>query len=191
MKDITKIEPIKGRVIIKDMITGEIILEKTNAIHAENMSVALARSLAKRTEGPIKSMVFGNGGATVDGLGTITYLSPNISGVNADLYNRTYTKIVNDLDVGNTDTVKNKIEIIHVNGNSFTDVLITCTLDFGEPSDQDVIDDTTDMESKYVFDELGLIDYDNKLISHLIFHPIEKAANRVIQVSYNIRILIT
>ena len=41
------------------------------------MSLALAESLANQGQGFINSMVFGNGGTSVDPTGIITYLSPN------------------------------------------------------------------------------------------------------------------
>jgi len=146
---------IKGHIKIHNPETGEIFIDKNNAIHYENMSIALADSVGNRGNGWIYEMSFGNGGTSVDPTGIITYLTPNSTGTNASLYNQTYTKIVDDNSVNNTDPVRNKIETRHVSGTNYTDVLITCLLDYGEPSGQDAFDTATDQNSLYVFDELG------------------------------------
>ena len=63
---------IKGYVKIYDVDTGEILLDKTNAIHYENMSEALSLSLANKGTGYIEKMAFGNGSTAVDSTGVIT-----------------------------------------------------------------------------------------------------------------------
>lgn len=97
-----------------------------------------------------------------------------------------------DNSVNNTDPVRNKIETRHVSGTNYTDVLITCLLDYGEPSGQDAFDTTTDANSLYVFDELGLKSYSPDgtgiLLTHVVFHPVQKSLNRLIQVDYTVRI---
>ena len=137
-------------------------------------------------------MAFGNGGTAVDPTGIITYLTPNSSGTNASLYNQTYTKIVDDRSSNNTDPLRNYIETRHVTGTNYTDVFITCLLDYGEPSGQLAYDNTTNNESAYVFDELGLKSYsttgNSLLLTHVIFHPVQKSLNRLIQIDYTVRI---
>ena len=96
-------------------------------------------------------MAFGNGGTSVDPTGIITYLTPNSTGTNASLYNQTFTKIVDDRSVSNVDPVRNKIETRHVSGTNYTDVLVTCLLDYGEPAGQDVLDTATDPKSVICF----------------------------------------
>jgi hypothetical protein len=156
------------------------------------MSIALADSIGNRGQNWIYEMSFGNGGTSVDPTGIITYLTPNSTGTNASLYNQTFTKIVDDNSVNNTDPVRNKIETRHVSGTNYTDVLITCLLDYGEPSGQDAFDTTTDANSLYVFDELGLKSYSPDgtgiLLTHVVFHPVQKSLNRLIQVDYTVRI---
>jgi hypothetical protein len=156
------------------------------------MSIALADSVGNRGNGWIYEMSFGNGGTSVDPTGIITYLTPNSTGTNASLYNQTYTKIVDDNSVNNTDPVRNKIETRHVSGTNYTDVLITCLLDYGEPSGQDAFDTATDQNSLYVFDELGLKGYSasgtGNLLTHVVFHPVQKSLNRLIQIDYTVRI---
>jgi hypothetical protein len=142
---------LQGHIKIHNPETGEILVDKRNAIHYENMSVALADSLANQGQGFVSSMVFGNGGTSVDPTGIITYLSPNSTGTNASLYNQTYTKVIDDNSINNTDPTRNKLETRHVSGTNYTDILATCLLDYGEPSGQDAIDNATGAESLYVW----------------------------------------
>ena len=76
---------MQGHIKIWDPETGEVMVDKRNAIHYENMSTALANSLANKTTGFVHEMAFGNGGTTVDTTGVITYLTPNSTGTNATL----------------------------------------------------------------------------------------------------------
>jgi hypothetical protein len=183
---------IEGHIKIFDPTSGEIIVNKRNAIHYENMSIALAQSLADEGIGTIYQMSFGNGGTAVDPTGIITYLTPNTTGSNSSLYNETYTKVVNDRSTNNVDPTRNKIEVRHVTGTNYTDILVTCLLDYGEPGNQDAFDNTTYLDGEYVFDELGLRAYSNtgtgRLLTHVIFHPVQKSLNRLIQIDYTVRV---
>jgi hypothetical protein len=190
-KDLSGIH-VEGHIKIWYPETGEIAINKRNAIHYENMSIALAESIANSGQGFINSMVFGNGGTNVDPTGIITYLTPNSTGANAGLYNPTYEKVVNDRSSSNLDPTRNKIEIRHLAGKNYTDVFVTCLLDYGEPSGQEAFDNTSNNDSDYVFDELGLVSYNptgtGKLLTHVIFHPVQKSLNRLIQIDYTVRI---
>ena len=62
---------VKGHIKIHDPNTGEVYVDKRNAIHYENMSIALAESLANQGQGMIYEMSFGNGGTSVDPTGVI------------------------------------------------------------------------------------------------------------------------
>jgi hypothetical protein len=183
---------IEGHIKIWYPETGEIAINKRNAIHYENMSVALADSIGNSGQGFIYEMAFGNGGTAVDPTGIITYLTPNSVGTNAALYNQTYTKVIDDRAVANVDPTRNKIETRHVTGTNYTDVFITCLLDYGEPNGQDAIDTSNNNEGTFVFDELGLKSYSatgqSKLLTHVIFHPVQKSLNRLIQIDYTVRI---
>src|SRR6056300_73566 len=183
---------VQGHIKIFDPETQEVFINKRNAIHYENMSIALAESLANAGQGWIYEMSFGNGGTSVDPTGIITYLTPNSTGTNASLYNQTYTKVVDDRNVNNTDPARNKIEIRHLSGTNYTDIVVSCLLDYGEPNGQQAFDTATDADNSYVFDELGLRSYsptgDGRLLTHVIFHPVQKSLNRLIQIDYTVRV---
>lgn len=179
-----------GHVLIRDAATKEVLIDKMNAIHYAHMSNALAQSLAHRDAGYIYEMALGNGASTVSGVGAITYFPPNVTGADARLYNKTYSKIVDDQSIAmpTGQREKNKITVQNTSGNVYSDIVVTCTLDYNEPSGQTAFDDSTVMEGDYVFDELGLISKDGKLLTHVIFHPIQKSLNRVIEIIYTLRI---
>lgn len=185
---------ITGHITIRDVETGEILVDKDNAINYENFSVSLAQTLANKPDSWIQEMAFGNGGATVSGTGTITYLPPNILGQPAALYNETYSKVVNDQSPLNLNPYKNYIEVAHSAGTTYTDVIVTCNLELGEPAGQEAFDTATTSSGDYVFSELGLRSYSNagagqgRLLTHVIFSPVQKSLNRQIEVVYTIRI---
>lgn len=184
---------IEGFIKITDHVTGEVLVDKKNAIHYENISIAMAQSLSNRNLGYIYQMAFGNGGSSVDPTGVITYLPPNTTGQNADLYNQTYAKVVDDNSADNTDPANNKMTVLHTTGRVYTDILVTCLLDYGEPAGQQAFDNSTNFNGEYVFDELGLKCWngsttDLRLITHVIFHPVQKSLNRQIQIDYTLRI---
>jgi hypothetical protein len=186
---------LQGHIKIYNPETGEVLVDKKNAIHYENMSIALAESLGNAGQGPIAEMSFGNGGTNVDPTGIITYLTPNSTGTNAGLYNQTFTKIVDDRNRNNIDPTRNKIETRHLNGTNYTDILVTCLLDYGEPNGQDAFDTATDQNALYVFDELGLRSAsstgnlgEGRLLTHVVFHPVQKSLNRLIQIDYTVRV---
>jgi hypothetical protein len=185
---------IKGHVLIRDNVTGEILVDKSNAINYENFSISLARTIADRPESWIQEMCFGNGGATVSEIGTITYLPPNVIGQTAELYNETYYQVVNDQSPLDLNPTQNYISTAHIDGTTYTDVIVTCLLDLGQPSGQDAFDTATNIGGTYVFNELGLKAYSangpntGRLLTHVIFSPVQKSLNRQIQIVYTIRI---
>jgi hypothetical protein len=184
---------IEGFVKIHDPNTGEVLVDKKNAIHYENISLAMAQTLSNRNVGYIYEMAFGNGGSSVDPTGVITYLPPNTTGQNADLYNQTYAKVVDDNSAADTDPENNNMTALHTSGNVYSDILVTCLLDYGEPPEQQAFDNSTNFNGEFVFDELGLKTWngsvnDLRLITHVIFHPVQKSLNRQIQIDYTLRI---
>lgn len=185
---------VQGHIKIFDPLTKEIFVDKRNAIHYENFSIALARSISNQGYGTISEMVFGNGGTRVDDTGIITYLTPNVVGVNASLYNQTYYKVIDARQVSDLDPARNYMEVRHVLGTAYADILVSCLLDFGEPAGQEAFDNSTNSEGEFVFDELGLRAYSpdgqgmGDLLTHVIFHPVQKSLNRMIQIDYTVRV---
>ncbi len=189
---------VQGHIKIFDPETKEVFVDKRNAIHYENISEAIAYCLANKGRSFVYEMHFGNGGTTVDPTGVISYLPSNTSSQNSNLYNPTYAKIVDDTSSDNSDPLRNKMEIRHVPGTVYTDILVTCLLDYGEPADQVAFDNSQSLDGEYVFDELGLkarstdgtsgLDTTGKLLTHVVFHPVQKSLNRLIQIDYTVRI---
>ena len=149
---------IQGHIKIHDPETKEVFVDKRNAIHYENFSIALASSISNNG-GFISEMVFGNGGSRVDPTGIITYLTPNSVGSNAALYSEQYSKVVDGQSAYDVDPSRNFMEVRHVPGTPYSDVLVTCLLDFGEPSGQAAFDTSVNQDGAFVFDELGLRGY--------------------------------
>lgn len=181
---------VEGHVLIRDPDTGEVILNRRNAVHRENMSFAIVSALSNTGDingfgGFIDSLAFGNGGVVVDGNGNVTYNTVNVSVITDELYNQTYSKMVN---FSIEDDADNNTTVVHTGGTTFSDIVVTCTLDYGEPVGQDPYDDTASQEGDFVFDEIGLVSQQGRLLTHLIFHPVQKSANRKIQVVYTVRI---
>ena len=139
-------------------------------------------------------MAFGNGATSVDTAGRVIYKSPRVSEAyetGASLYSRTYYKIIS------ADTDTDKIQIIP--GPSYTDIKVTCTLGYAEPSDQELFDSSTTNEGDYIFDELALFSYPSDptetdpintstMLTHVVFHPVQKSQNRIIEVIYTVRV---
>jgi hypothetical protein len=180
-----------GHVLIKDADTGDVLLDKHNAINFENMSVALANAITNKTDSNdnyyhFDGIAYGNGGSTASATGQISYETPNVNEITSTLYNETYFKQF-DVDPAVVDP-DNKTIVTHTPGEHYTDIIITSTLDYNEPADQNTLDNGTDLEANYVFDELGIKLKTGRFVSHILFHPIEKSANRRIQVIYTIRI---
>lgn len=188
---------IEGFLKIYDPNNGDVFVDKHNAINYENMSEAIADTLSNRGYGHIYEMAFGNGGSSIDSTGVITYLPPNTIGQNASLYSQTYKKNVDDTSVFNLDPLRNKMTVLHTTGKVYTDILVQCLLDYGEPAGQNAFDNSTQTEGYYVFDEVGILanygttelgETINRMLTHVIFHPVQKSLNRQIQIDYTIRI---
>jgi len=182
----------EGHIKIFDPETKEVFIDKRNAIHYENISVAMVNSISNQPDGWIYEMVFGSGGTTVDPTGLITYLTPNTVGINSNLYNQTFRKVVDQNSIENLDPVRNKMEIRHISGATYSDIIISCVLDYSEPDGQEAFDNSQDLSGNFVFDELGLKSYSRsgsgKLLTHVVFHPVQKSLNRLLQIDYTIRI---
>lgn len=198
---------VSGHILIRDKDTGQELVNKRNAIHYGNMAYIVAQALrgfktdssGDRNDSFIHFMAFGNGATSVDTSGRIVYKTPRVTEAyesGANLYSRTYFKEVSDSD-DNQDKSNNNIEIIP--GSNYTDIKVTCTLGYGEPSGQDIFDSSTTNEGNYIFDELALFTHPtdttidtpintSTMLTHVVFHPVQKSSNRVIEVIYTVRV---
>ena len=185
---------MSGHILIRDKKTGEELVNKRNAIHYGNMANMVANALNNAQGAYLQYLAFGNGATSVDTSGRVIYKTPRVSEAyesSASLYSRTYKKIIS----GGTAT--DKIEILP--GPSYTDIKVTCTLGYDEPNDQDVFDQSTTNEGDYIFDELALFSYPSDptddtpintstMLTHVVFHPVQKSQNRIIEIIYTVRV---
>ena len=184
---------VEGHIKIQDPDSGQVFVNKRNAINYENMSVAIAHLLANLTDGDgstgnsfhMLQLAYGNGGVNVDSLGIITYQATNTASATGQLYNETFSKAIASTSAADPE---NNMVVQHIGGNTYSDIVITSTLDYNEPSGQDALDNAVNLTGDYIFDELGIKTQAGTFLSHVIFHPVQKSANRKIQVIYTIRI---
>ena len=179
---------MSGHILIRDAETKEEIVNKRNAIHYGNMANMIAKALTNSADSYIHYMDFCNGATSVDAAGKVIYKAHRVSEAyenSATLYSRTFQKVISN------NTTTDKIEIIP--WTSYTDLKITCTLGYNEPSAQDTFDTSTTNDGLYVFDELALLSYatdptNSTMLTHVIFHPVQKSANRTIEIIYTVRV---
>lgn len=192
---------IDGHVKIWDPKTQEIFVSKHNAINPETMPLIMAMMLQGNNDSHIYEMHLGNAGLIIDETGNITYndVSDNLAtGTEAGLYNPTYFKVVDSSDTTNNyDPTNNNVVVTHTSGLNYTDLVVTCTLDENEPnssSENILITSPVENNGDYIFNELGLKSKGSAgkntgyLLSHIVFDPVQKSANRVIQIIYTLRI---
>jgi hypothetical protein len=167
----------------------DILLDKDNAVHRENAAILIARGIADRPNGSIHYMYFGNGGSTIDPLGSVVFNPPNTIGA-ADLYHSVYFETVDDrmgAPAGNMMAVR------HVNGTLVSDADIYCIITQNEPFGQLISDSVGSLDlntTQFAFDEIALKTADNLLITHVTFAPILKDAQRLIEVVYTLVITV-
>ncbi len=204
---------IVGDVLIKDRATGEVLVDKSNAIHPANMATALARGLSNGANSQIFKLKLGNQGTFIDSSQQIVFRTPAFSATSNttdDLYNATYVEIVDDSDTGVG--VGNSVTFTNIPSSTSTRVIVTCVVTANEavnrPTDgddaesADGLDPESATEGEFFFDELGLFtngtgspsvleDAEELMLSHLIFSPIEHTGNRELTIVYSLTITVT
>lgn len=208
MKDLFKTN-IETNVKIVDRATGEVLVDKPNAIHPANMAVALARGLANSANHQIYKIKLGNQGTYIDTNQQIVFQPTNTVSstidLTADLYNPTYVEVVDDQSVGLG--AGNSVAWTSIPASTSTRVIVTAVI-----SSNEAINNPTDtgptpgqIESvgdPYFFDELGLFtagtgspslldENDELMLTHLIFSPIEHTGNRELTIIYTITITVS
>lgn len=179
---------LEGHVLIKDVDSGEVLLQRQNAINFQNFAFVMANLLANKLDGDqgyfIHKMAFGYGGTVIDANGNISYKSPKIDGLNGGLYTPLTESGVN------FEKVVSNMEIADAESKPYTDIVITTVLDYDEPAGQQSVDDAVNFDDpdNFVIDELALVTETGHYLTHLIFHPIQKSSNRKIEILYTIRV---
>jgi hypothetical protein len=168
---------IHGRCIITDE-SGNIILDKTNAVHPQNMARVIARGLAHESSYWVNSIAFGDGGTTKvnnvrvhktpnDGI------APDMTGWLSTLYHETYREVVDDhtsgmVGIGNyADTSLNPPGFEHdINSSGVVSlddgfksrVVVNCSLNYNEPVTINGNSIKTQQETGvgFTFDEIAL-----------------------------------
>lgn len=180
-----------GHVHIENDL-GEVLLDDLNAVHPQNMATIIGRALSRSPNYYVYNMVLGNGGASVGSDGqSITYLTPNVAPSTIGLYNQTYFEIVDE--TAGSDGNLGSANDVSVASGSGTQTVITVTADLAaeQPTGQLATDTGASIENDFAFDELGLQSEDGLLLSHIVFSPILKSANRAISITYSITIGVT
>jgi len=196
---------VSGHVQISDRETGEVLLDKHNAIHPANMATAIARGLSNATNFQIFKLKLGNRGTTINGALNIVFNPPRTTDVTANLYNPTYVEIVDDGNAGVG--VGNSVTFTNIPASTNTRVIVTCVISSNEAFDN--AQDTNNSGqisggtgvSPYFFDELGLFTEETSgsllvgsgelMLSHLIFSPIEHTGNRELVIVYTLTISVS
>jgi hypothetical protein len=198
---------VAGHVTISDRATGEILVDKANAIHPKNMATAIARGLSNSSNFQIFKMKLGNRGTYIDGTQQIVFNPPITTGDAADLYNPTYVEIVDDANAGVG--VGNSVTFTNIPASTSTRVIVSCVVSANEAFDNasDTINagqiDGGNTVSPYFFDELGLFTKETSglssdldpagemMLSHLLFSPIEHTGNRELAIVYTLTISVS
>jgi len=201
----------EGFATIRDKLTGEVLFSGKNAVHLGNLSAAIVQALSDENSGFVRYMAFGNGGSLIRETGEIAYRQPNVNNIrtpSASLYNETFKKEI-------IDDSSNKVTPV-LSNSTYSDLSILVTLETNEPNlTQQAVDRadaltlTTDGYTYVgigaaVFDEIAIYcgqpniagplvnnTDDAIMVTHLIFHPIQKSANRALEIEYTIRIQLT
>ena len=180
-----------GRVLIHDIENGELILEKTNAIHPQNMALIIAKALAHEPTGYISQIALGNGGTYINSLNQISYRPVNIIGTSAALYNETYSINVDENAAG-TPLSNSVMATLSPAPATTAMVIVTALIPSDAPNGQALLDNTTtDPDAPFMFDELGLKSSDGLLLTHMVFSPVEKTANRGYMLTYTITVSVS
>jgi hypothetical protein len=202
---------VVGHATIKGKQDGKVYLDKTNAIHPEHIARIFARALAGENFHSIYALHLGNGGSFIDSTGKITYNNPKTTG-NAQLYDRTYYEVVDG-----TGPPDNHVSSSPSPTDLTSIVTISCTVSADEPAGGQLPTDSADNLTpanpdgspgipagfgySYNFDELALVAKDpaldntnadnHILLTHLIFSPIQKSANRELVLTYTLTISVS
>ena len=92
---------VRGHVRIVDDL-GNVLVNKGNAVHPQNMARIFARALANESNRSVYRIAFGNGGTTTDAAYTVSFnpandgQPPDTRTWDSRLYNETYSEIIDE-----------------------------------------------------------------------------------------------
>jgi hypothetical protein len=217
-KDTVKSQVV-GTLKIYDKESGDVLVQKKNAIHPGNMAYVMASAMAGKATSvnsagnapSINWMQFGSGGST--STTTLSYRSPRvyptydqlaITASNSSLYVPKYEQLTTntvyypgeDMGAGvivpnNTSKVKFSVNLTHADYATAV----------GESIPSSDSSASSAQVEAFTFDEIGLmagvtdsgaLDKTKTLmLTHVTFHPVLLAANRTIVIDYTVTIQIS
>jgi hypothetical protein len=218
-KDLIQSQVI-GTLKIYDKDSGEVLVQKKNAIHPGNMAYVLASALAGEPTTVnnvtgyvphINWMGFGNGGSV--STTTLSYRSPRVASTydqlpitssSSSLYVPKYEQLTTNTvyypgqDMGGV-TVPNNTAKVNFSVNLTHEKYATAVADLVPESDSSI--DTSAVEA-FTIDEIGLLSgvttsgnllekSKTLMLTHVTFHPVLLSANRTIVIDYTITIQIS
>ena len=217
-KDLIQSQVI-GTLKIYDKDSGDVLVQKKNAIHPGNMAYVLASALAGKPtsvnssgDAPhINWMQFGNGGSV--STTTLSYKSPRVNSTydelaitasNSSLYVPTYEQLSTSTvyfpgeDMGAGEIVPNNTAKVNFSVN-LTHADYATAVSETIPANDASTD--TDAVDAFTFDEIGLMSgvtdsgaldkTKTLMLTHVTFHPVLLSANRTIVIDYTITIQIS
>lgn len=184
---------IKGHLLIVDDL-GNVLVDKDNAIHPQNIARVISRGMANESNYFVKNIAYGNGGTDINAALDITFNPPNdgqtpdIQTWDSQLYNETYREIVDDSDInigtGIGSASGDPTTVEHVSGPGvfsnelgiLSQVTINATLNRDEPTGQ-IASGTSaqgaNFDGSFTFDEVGLFTDGQPIAATAGFHDIE------------------
>ena len=176
---------IQGRIAVSDADTGDGGSSMTeNDVHRENMACALAAAMTNTRdsnglEGFVNKLCFGDGGSFSNSDGQMVYRDPNATGHGAALHSMVYEKIVDYTPSPGFDATHTRVS--HEPGSGTASIRIMCVLEGDEPPAG-----KRNSGNDFVFDEIGVVSQQGRLLTHSTFQPIRKLANRRIRIEYTL-----
>jgi hypothetical protein len=161
---------IAGHVTIEDDL-GNVLLDKSNAVHPQNLSRIISRALSNEPNSTIYKLALGNGGTYVDATGATSFrrpndgISPDLAAWQSRLYNETYNEVV---DEGSSKLGQGVGAFPGADGTGIdgvrslklptgeSQIVVTCVLNSKEPTSQIINSLISTTNGTYTFDELGL-----------------------------------
>ncbi len=213
-KDLIQSQVI-GTLKIYDKDSGDVLVQKKNAIHPGNMAYVLASALAGKPtsvngsgDAPhINWMQFGNGGSV--STTTLSYKSPRVNSTydelaitasNSSLYTPMYEQLTTNTvyfpgeDMGAGEIVPSNTAKVNFSVNLNHD-------DYETAVGTSIPQSDTAVDDAFTFDEIGLLagvtdsgDLTKEktlMLTHVTFHPVLLSANRTIVIDYTVTIQIS